>query len=534
MKRFIGFLYSFCCLLLVFFAASGIAQTVAHNGVQTVLVLPFENRSKAPGLDWIGEAFPEVLGQRLTAAHLNLISRDDRNYAFDRLGIPTTLHPSRATLFRIAEQMDADFVVFGSYNYDGQTFSTSAQVLDMKRLKLSDELKNNGPLLNLIDVQTNLSWRVLKSIVPETQGTGEQFMRSSEPIRLDAFENFIRGVVATEKQDRIKHFREALRLNPQYTDAVLALGKTYFTNREYESAAGWFARVPRTSVSFGEANFLLGLSDYYTGDFDKAEAAFREVEQRLPLTEVYNNLGVVAIRRRKNSVDYFQKAVQQDPNDPDYRFNLGIALYRTGDTAGAVRQLREAVARRPADSEAKDLLNTISGVASANMSQTASGTTPTAAHLPAERIKRNYDENSYRQLAMEVRNAMEQTLSNTDPKTHAEFHVEHGIEMLSKGLVGDAEVDFREAILLDPTNARAHAGLAQVAELNGDIAGARHEAQTSLQLQQTADAYLVLGRLDLKDNRIDAAEQNADRALALDPASNAAAALKRDVGARKK
>lgn len=530
-KRYIGFL-SFCFLLLALVAPSW-AQTNTHAGVHTVLVLPFENRSNAPGLDWIGEAFPEVLGQRLSAANLYLISRDDRNYALDRFGIPTTLHPSRATLYRIAEQMDADYVVLGSYDYDGQIFSCTAQVLDMKQLRLSNDLKNSGPLLNLIEVQTALSWQVLKSILPETPGTGEQFIRSSEPIRLDAFENYIRGVVATERLDRIRHLREALRLNPQYSQAMLALGKTYFNNREYESAASWLAKVPKTDPGAGEANFLLGLSSYYSGDFEKADAAFRFLESRLALTEVYNNLGVVASRRHKNAVEYFQKAVQQDPNDPDYRFNLGVALYKSGDTAGAVRQLRETLSRRPNDAEAKDLLNTISGTASASISQTSASAAPPAARIPLERIKRNYDESSYRQLALEIRNAMEETLAKTDPKTHAQFHVEHGSELLSKGLVQDAETEFREAILRDPTNAGAHAGLAQVAELNGDAAAARREAETSLRLQQNADAYLVLARLDLKDNHMDAAEQNADRALVLDPANNVAAALKRDIGAKR-
>ncbi len=533
-----GLLRSFCLLLLAFSAATCLGQPNSRPQIQTVLVLPFENRSNAPGLDWIGEAFPEVLGQRLTAAHLFLISRDDRNLALDRLGIPTTLHLSRATLYRAAEQMDADYVVFGTYNYDGQTFSCTAQVLDMKRLHLTEPMVQSGPLLNLIDIQTVLSWDVLKSIVPETPGTGEQFVQASKPIRLDAFENYIRGVVATDRQARVRYLREALRLDPQYNQAMLALAKTYFNNREYESAAAWFSKIPKTDPAYGEANFLLGLSSYYNGDFDKADAAFRVVEARLPLTEVYNNLGVVAARRHKGAVEYFQKAVQQDPNDPDYRFNLGLALYKAGDMAGASRQLREALSRRPGDSEAKDLLNSIAVGASPGSSPTNAGSAngPTRAlaqKLPSERIKRNYDETSYRQLAMEVQNAMEQTLSKADPKTHAEFHVEHGMELYGKGLLADAEVEFRQAILRDPTNARAHAGLALVAEANGNLLAARREAQTSLQLSPNAAAYVVLGRVDLKDNNLDAAEQNADRALALDAASNSAAALKRDIGAKR-
>jgi len=350
-------------------------------------------------------------------------------------------------------------------------------------------------------------------------------MRTSAPIRLDAFENYVRGVVATSRTEKLKRLKEAVRLNPQYTEAMLALGQNYFENREYDSAASWLGRIPRTDASAGQASFLMGLAQYYNGELEKADASLRFVESRLPLTEVENNLGVVAARRgRRNAVEYFQKAVQLDPHDSDYRFNLAIALYRNGDTSGAIRQLREAVSRKPSDAEARDLLNSLISGTVANAS-TSGG----PVRMPLERLKRNYDENSYRQLALEIENAMEQTLAKTDAKTHAQFHVDHGRELFERGLTADAEREFREAVVRDPTNARAHAGLARIAESKGDTATARKEAQTSLQLQPTADAYIVLGRLDLKDNQLDTAEKSADQALALEPTNTAATALKRDV-----
>jgi tetratricopeptide (TPR) repeat protein/TolB-like protein len=510
--------------LLLGLVAHPLLSQTATRTVQTVLILPFENESKAPGLEWIAEAFPEVLGDRLSAAHYNVIGRDDRVYAFDRFGLPASIHPSRATLYRLAEQIDADYVVTGRYNYDGQTFSCSAEMLDMKALRMSDPVASRGPLPNLIEVQTGLAWQVTNSIAPGSAGTREEFVRRSAPIRLDAFENYIRGVVATDRSEKIKRLREAIRLNPQYTEALLALGKSYFGNREYESAASWLARIPRSDEFAGEANFFLGLSQYYAGEFDKADASFRFLESRLPLTEVENNLGVVAARRgRRNAVEYFQKAVQLDPNDADYRFNLGLTLYRSGDSGGASRQLKEAIARKPNDVESRELLNNISG-----------GLTPTVmaasgSRAPLERLKRNYDESSYRQLALEIENAMELNLAKADPKTHAQYHADHGRELLERGLVADADREFREAVMRDPTNAKAHAGLARIAETRGDQETARREAQTSLQLQPTADAYIVQGRLDLKDNHLDTAEKSADQALALEPNNPSAASLKRDV-----
>src|SRR5215475_8315354 len=74
-----------------------------------LVVIPFENVSTAPGLDWIGEAFAQLLTNSISSPAYYTIGREDRSYAFDRLGIPLDAHLSRATLYRIGEQMDVDY-----------------------------------------------------------------------------------------------------------------------------------------------------------------------------------------------------------------------------------------------------------------------------------------------------------------------------------------------------------------------------------------------------------------------------------------
>ncbi|MGH9595998.1 MAG: tetratricopeptide repeat protein, partial [Edaphobacter sp.] len=80
-----------------------------------MLVLPFDNRTGQTSLAWIGDSFPDTLNQRLTSAGFLTITRDDRQYALDHLGLPVDFRPSRATTIRIAQTLDADFVIVGSY-----------------------------------------------------------------------------------------------------------------------------------------------------------------------------------------------------------------------------------------------------------------------------------------------------------------------------------------------------------------------------------------------------------------------------------
>lgn len=503
-------------MLFLAILAVPLRSLAQQQGNQLLLILPFENASNTPAIDWMSESFPEILSTRLSTGELFVMGRQDRLSAFDHLGIPASAKPSRATIYQVAQQLDADYVLMGDYRVENGTLKARAHLMDMARLRLSPEMTESGPLADLVAIQTALAWDVLHALNPSNKITKGEFASQFPALRIDALENYIRGITAANDQERIKRLKEAVRLEPADTPAILQLGKSYYNLRDYESAMLWLAKVPARDRHANEAQFYLGLAAFFANHFDKSEAAFHTLASRLPLTEVYNNLGVVSARRGEHSArGYFEKSVETDPNEPDYHFNLAVELCRDNDLQGAARELREMLAIRP-DAEARTFLDALS-----------SGAPP--AHLPLERINRNYDESSFRQIALEIENANEARLQKFDPASHAAFHVQRGQELLQQGLPGEAEKEFREAVVLDPSSAEAHGGLARVLESDQDVTGARNEARASLKLKQSAEAYLILARLDLIENNSSAAAQNVEHALALDPANAAAAALKRDL-----
>lgn len=519
MKSFPRFLLFAIVFLL---CATALAQGPAVT--RTVLVLPFDNSTHQPGLEWISEAFPEVLGQRLSAQSMFVISREDRQYAFDRLGIPVNLHASRATLYRIAAQLDADYIVLGGYSFDGKAFTARAQVLDMKALRLSPDLVESGPLEMLISIQTALAWDVSRQIYPDLTESRQSFVQRAAAIRLDAFENFIRGVVASGQADKIKYLKASVAINPGYAQALLLLGKTYYATHDYEQAATWFGKLPHDDAAFSEASFYLGLCEYHVGHFEKASAAFKATAEHVPLTEVLNNIGVTENRRgHHDAVGYFQKAVEADPSDPDYHFNLAVALYRRGDATAAQRQLHEALTRRANDAEAQKFQESLAASVASH--------TP-ATFVPLTRIKRNYDESSYRQLAVELQNAIEASVDKAKPADRAAIHIERARGFLASGANSEAESQFREALIHEPTNPDALAGLAHALVLQSKFPAARYQADAALRVKASAEAYLVLARADLHDRNNVGAQQNLQKALALEPNNADAKAVAAEIESR--
>jgi Flp pilus assembly protein TadD/TolB-like protein len=512
------------------FAAALLLAAVPHAQAQAedsasnhklILVLPFENRSQQQNVEWIAESFPAILNQRFASAGFLPISHDERMYGLDRLGLPQSLHPSRATAFRLAEEMDADYLVIGSYSVRDGNFSADAEVLDVHRAHMAAPLHEENALAKLLDVENILAWRTVREIDPSYEVPEESYLAAVSQLRLDAFEDYVRGILATTGADRIRRLEEAVRLSPNYVPAQYQLGRSYFEAQEYEKAIADFTRVPSDHLVALQSAFYLALSYFYTGQYAQAEATFSFIASRLPLPEVISNEGVAASRHGRSATALFQQAVAADPKDADYRFNLAVSLRRDGDFAGALREIQAALALSPNDSEIKAVEQLI------QTNQRAQTTVRDNAGIePLERLKRTFNETTVRQAAFALEEMEQAKLSTEPPAQQSAAETQDGDRYFSQGLLLEAEQAYHTALHADEHNAAAHAGIANVRFRTGDDAAARQEAEASLKLSPNALAYVVLGGVDYNEHNLPAAATAASAALRLQPSDAGALKLK--------
>jgi tetratricopeptide (TPR) repeat protein/TolB-like protein len=494
------------------------AETAAAIHGRLLLVLPFENHSGRADLNWIGEAFPEIFNRRLGAAGFLPISRNDRIYALDRLGLPPNFQPSRASMIRIAQTLDADYVVFGFFTTSGNSLNATAQVLDVTGLKLGNPINMQADMTRLLDILNTLAWLTARELDPTYTVAQQTFLNADSDLRVEAFENYVRGLTEDSIGERIRHLREAVRLAPHFSPATLALGKAYFANQNFDLAATTLGSLSKDDPNALEADFYRGLALFYTGKYLEAEDAFAFDTTRLPLPEVVNNQGVAASRRGRDGTALFQQASAADPKDADYHFNLAISLRRRGDMGGAIREIDQAVKLRPQDTEAVSFANTLHSV--------ASSAPQSANDIPLERIKRSYNEASFRQAAFEMEQMQNMRLAALPPQEQAEALVKDGTQFLNRGLLVEAEREFHAAIQADPSSASAYAGLAEVRERTNDIEAARQEAQKSLQLKPNVAAHLVLARMDVQARQLAPAASEISAALKIEPNNASARVMK--------
>src|SRR5882724_4189531 len=103
-------------LVLALPAASQNAPAQTGSGAEIVLVLPFENVSNHPEYNWIGESFADSLAALLNKPGLIVVTSEERAVAYQRLRLPLTVLPSRATAIKIARELKASMIVIGTYN----------------------------------------------------------------------------------------------------------------------------------------------------------------------------------------------------------------------------------------------------------------------------------------------------------------------------------------------------------------------------------------------------------------------------------
>jgi len=341
---------------------------------EILLVFPFENASRMANLDWLDEGLSELTAERLEDRGVNVLSREDRLATLERIGLPDSARFSHATIIKIAGEADADAVVYGRFQSDGKTATLEARVLHLNPPSLSPPLTETSGMQELLRAHARLTWKIICAIDPKQcpqQGATRDESSFSDPpqsLRLDALENFVRGLTGSQDEERLRLLREAARLEPAWDRPAFELGQIYFKRRDCDSALVWYSRVPPNRPDGPVASFSTGVCHLARNDAGRADASFSGLLERtrkpgekdsLPeLPEMHNNLGVARLRLGKwnEAGTEFDRASALDPEEADYLINIAIVKIIGKQASAAVAPLEHARKIVPDDKGAKALL----------------------------------------------------------------------------------------------------------------------------------------------------------------------------------
>ena len=378
------FLFIFSFLFFAFISAK------AQTATETVMVLPFENKSNKAEFNWVGESFADAISELLKDKGLNVISNQERKIIQQRLKVPLTILPSTATSLKLARESKASVLISGKYDIIPEQGDTAASVtitakiirvnegrflseeLDGKRITrdiyLTDALGNLQTLQGQVTHQ--ILFKLYKSALAFTQN---KLIEEANKVPAKAFEAYIKGLLTTSPEARENYFKNALRIygeektNAVYSAAALELGHFYLNQKKNQEAIENFSRIPaEDSAFYAEAAFYTGLMQWQQQNYEQALAVLRPLAEDLKLTSVYNTLGAIAVqasrqeKKNKGNADklltegigYLKKAAESAPDETDFRFNYGLALFLNKNYKEAAEQFRAILPSAPQDGEA--------------------------------------------------------------------------------------------------------------------------------------------------------------------------------------
>ncbi len=393
-----------------FFVGLFFASSLAL-AADTIAVLPLFNvdEHSAPNLDWIGESVSETIDEALSTGGLLVLPREDREEVYRRLSLRTGVVLTKASVLKIGETLDAGQIVFGDLRVEGAgsgatnlkaNLRLTVRIVDLKKFQQGAEIVQTGSLENLSQMETKLAWMLLRQLAPESAPSEDAFFHDRAPVRVDAMESYVRGLMATSEDQKVKLFTQAAHLDEHFSQPDFQLGRWLFAKKDYKTAEPWLSKVTKSDSHFLEAAFLRGICKYHEGDFEGAADQFKMVANEVPLNEVYNNLGAALSRKNDPAAgENFKKALDGDVGDPDYWFNLGYSLWKQGRFELAATHFRAVLDRSPGDQEATTMLGRC-----LKMEGPRAGDPRTDGR---ERIKTAFEDSAYRQLQAELKSKKE-------------------------------------------------------------------------------------------------------------------------------
>ena len=210
---------------------------------------------------------------------------------------------------------------------------------------------------------TNLSLLILMACLntagtapPEANPTGPP-SRPSTPVIEGALADAFRLIEQEQTGPARIRLRKWMELNGEDSRALFLFGLSYHRERRYAASTQWLEQAVDATPNYPPAAHFLGWSNYYLGNTDAAEQAFRLHLKMTPDEgDTFYGLGLLALDAGDLTAaeDRFEQAIELQRDRPDRIAGVSKSMVRLaeidvlrGDRAAARTQLEAAVAVDP-------------------------------------------------------------------------------------------------------------------------------------------------------------------------------------------
>ena len=317
-----------------------------------VAVLPFENATGDPAIEYLSDGITECLINKLS--RLNGLRVISRTSAFSFKG--KKMEPTE-----IGRKLGVDALVLGSLAQRGPSLAISAELVSVRDATQLWGEKYARQADDVMQVEGEIAATIARTLRRKLSGEEKVKLTCTETSNPEAFRLYLRGrgflVGNQQEMDKsVDYFQQAVSRAPDYAMAYAGLAEAY-TTQAYLRAVDRIDAVGKARAAvtraldldpdLAEAHTALGLVRFYfEWDWEGADAALRRALELNPGSQAVNEeyghfLSVMG--RFDEGLARTREAARLDPLSVGPVHNLAIVAMVRGDYEEAAAGFRRAI-----------------------------------------------------------------------------------------------------------------------------------------------------------------------------------------------
>ena len=348
----VGGVVVFVVLALALFWSLTPAQP--EEAITSIAVLPFDNQSGDPDLDYVSDGMTQGIISRLSQlSSLNKVISNSsvRQYKGKEVDAGT-----------VAEEVDVRAVVMGNMASQGETLRVYVELIDAKNNSTLWGETYTRQRSQLYEMEETLSKEIADALGIQLTGEEEERLTKRYTENSEAHEAYLRGLFEfyTIRDGWLsrasRYLEEALQTDPGYALAYSALADAYFvmsqtglspSQQAIPKAEELTMKALEIDSSLAEAHVTLAnMRRSFYWDWAGAEREYQLALELDPSSYTAHNFYgyfISAIGRHDEAIILNRRALQLDPLNHSAKLDLARQLYYARRYEEATEQLQEVL-----------------------------------------------------------------------------------------------------------------------------------------------------------------------------------------------
>lgn len=326
------------------------------KSIQSIAVLPFENKSSDADTDYLSDGLADSLIFRLSQLPELKVSPATSVMRYKG---------KENDLAKIASELGVEAIMTGRLLKRGDNLNITVELIDTRNNKSLWGEKYERKMSELLTTQNEIAGEITNKLQLKLSGEGEQKLNKRYTDNPEAYQLYLKGRYYWNKRTEenlnkaIEQFKAAVNKDPNFALAYVGLSDCYDVLPNYSNAPSteflpqatiYAERAIAIDDSLGEAHISLAYG--YAMSWNWA-AADKEFKRGLELNPNYATghhwYGIVLrnLGRYDEALTEFRRAQELEPLSLIINSDLATVLVAKGDLEAAVEQAKRAIELDP-------------------------------------------------------------------------------------------------------------------------------------------------------------------------------------------